>query len=157
MAHIEVGKLIKSIDKLMMRNADLLDEEGIKDKVSPMQGWIIGHLFMNQGKTIYQKDLEQEFGLPKSTLATILKQLEEKGYIMRVCAEHDSRLKAITLSEKGLCIRCAFVEHIDQINQMMCEDVSLEEIEAFLRIGKKMRQNLEDNLMRTTKGVDKRC
>ena len=148
MSQEDVGRLIKSIDKLMMRNAQLLNGQEIRDKISPMQGWIIGFLFMNQDKIIYQKQIEQEFGLPKSTLASILKQLEEKGYILREAAEHDSRLKSIRLSQEGQSMQCDFFDHIEQINQCMCRGIPEDEIETFFKIGMRLRQNLERNLTR---------
>ena len=146
MSREDVGKMIKSIDNLMMRNANSMDQSPVRKSLSPMQGWIIGYLFMHQEKVLYQKDLEQEFCLPKSTLATILKQLDEKGFILRESAEHDSRLKRIRISQKGMELQYDFLAHIRRVDQYMCEGIPEEEIETFLQTGRKLRKNLENRL-----------
>ncbi|WEV71435.1 MarR family winged helix-turn-helix transcriptional regulator [Lactobacillus sp. ESL0785] len=50
---------------------------------------------------IYQKDIEHEFNIRKSTATNILKLLEQKDLIAKKANEHDSRLKEITLTAKA--------------------------------------------------------
>jgi DNA-binding MarR family transcriptional regulator len=48
-----------------------------------MQNWIIGFLDMNEGKEIFQKDIEAEFNIRRSTATGILKLMEKNGFINR--------------------------------------------------------------------------
>ncbi len=142
----KIGKLIKSIDNLIMRNVQKHCETRCETHLSPMQGWIIGFLYFKRNETIYQKDLEKEFCLPKSTLATIIKQLEEKGLVLRKNAEHDSRLKEISLSEKGCAIQSAFITDFEEVEDFIREDIPQEEIVQFINTGMKIKEKLEKRL-----------
>ena len=46
-------------------------------------GYIISYLCENKDKNIFQRDIEREFDLSRSTVSTILKQLESEGLIER--------------------------------------------------------------------------
>ena len=50
-----------------------------------------------QKHSIYQKDIEKEFGLRPSTATEVLKALEKKELICRVSEKQDARLKRIEL------------------------------------------------------------
>lgn len=142
----QIGKTIKCIDKLILRNVNQMTNKEYTNDLSPMQFWVIGYLYFNGDKTIYQKDLEIEFGVPKSTLATMLKGLVEKGYIMREPAEHDTRLKQILLTEKAKNLQLDHIRSFHRIDDVLCEDISEEDIEHFMRVISKMKKNLEKRL-----------
>lgn len=142
----KVGKVIKGIHNLIMKNAKVLGTPEELEELSPVQGWILGYLYHNQDKDVYQKTLEVEFCIPKSTLATMLKQMCDKGYITRESAAHDTRLKKISLSEKGCETQTKFVENFRTVEEYMCEGIPEDEIQAFIHTGMKMKNNLERQL-----------
>lgn len=49
------------------------------DEVTLMHGWIMGYLYHNQGKAVYQKTIESDFNIRRSTVTTILQLMEKKG------------------------------------------------------------------------------
>ena len=51
---------------------------------------------------VYQKDVEQEFRIRRSTATVMLQSLEQKGYLVRVASTEDARLKRILLTEKAI-------------------------------------------------------
>ena len=142
----EVGKMIKSIDNLIIKNAEKMCNVEFMKEFSPMQGWILGFLYHNQNRDIFQKTLEEEFGIPKSTLAAMIKQLCDKGYVVRECAEHDTRFKKIYISQKGLNLQKKMLERFHMIEEYMYDDIPEEEMQAFIRTGKKIKHNLEKHL-----------
>ena len=78
-----IGHEIKAIDHLMQRKMIMTASRSGLDKVTIMHGWIIGYLILNLDRDIYQKDIESEFAISRSTVTNILKLMEKKGYITK--------------------------------------------------------------------------
>ena len=79
-----IGFIVRSLDNMMMRNA-VGDEKSEKKGMMPvMQGWIIGYLYDHKEEEIFQRDIEAEFYIARSTVTCLVKQMEQKGYIARV-------------------------------------------------------------------------
>ena len=63
-----LGFQIKTLDNLFFRNmiAYEASQRGM-DEVTVMHGWILGFLFENSEREIFQKDIETEFSIARST------------------------------------------------------------------------------------------
>ncbi len=75
-----------------------------RDEVSSTNMRIIRFLRMNENSDVYQKDVEKEFGITRSTASRVLVLMEEKGLVRRLSVEHDARLKKLILTEKASCL-----------------------------------------------------
>ena len=55
------------------------------DSISCSNGWIVGHICEMEeiGKDVYQRDLENNFGITRSTASKVLGLMEKKGLILR--------------------------------------------------------------------------
>lgn len=69
--------------------------------VTGAHGWMLGYLADHADDDIYQRDLEKEFGLSRSTTSKMLALMEAKGLVQREKVLSDDRLKKITLTEKS--------------------------------------------------------
>ena len=67
------------------------------EELTMMQSWIIRFLYEHSEEDIYQRDIEAEFSIARSTATGILKLMEKRGYIRRVSVERDARLKKLEL------------------------------------------------------------
>lgn len=114
-----------------------------KDNLTPAQGWTIGYLYENQNRDIFQKDLEREFSIRKSTASTTLKSMEKNGMITRESVPYDTRLKKIVLTEKAKKFHTKVIEKVDLMEQKLVQGIPEEEIEVFFRVMEKMKQNIE--------------
>ena len=94
-----IGFNIRSIDNMLMRKAMAMsDEESGKNGMMPvMQGWIMGYLYDHKEEEIFQRDIEAQFYIARSTVTCLVKQMEQKGYIARVAVERDCRFKRLCL------------------------------------------------------------
>ena len=72
------------------------------EELTMMQSWIIRFLYEHSEEDIYQRDIEAEFSIARSTATGILKLMEKRGYIRRVSVERDARLKKLELTEVGI-------------------------------------------------------
>ena len=127
-----IGFIVRSLDNMMMRNA-VGDEKSEKKGMMPvMQGWIIGYLYDHKEEEIFQRDIEAEFYIARSTVTCLVKQMEQKGYIARVAVERDCRLKRLCL-----------LENIDNVEKKVREGIDEEELQTFFKVAKQIRDNLE--------------
>ena len=70
--------------------------------IGSAQGKILNYVLVeSEAHSVYQKDLEREFGLRPSTVTEMLNALEQKKLIQRVSDEWDGRYKKIVFTEKA--------------------------------------------------------
>ena len=77
---------------------------------------IIHYLSNNHQEHIYQKNIEQEFNIRRSTATNILKTMEKNDLILRRTVQNDSRLKRIVLSDKSKAMQDSIENFMDQNN-----------------------------------------
>ena len=66
-----------------------------------MQMHVLRYILMSTlHRDVYQKDIEEEFQIRKSTATGILKLMEKHGFIRRESAQQDARLKRIVPTKK---------------------------------------------------------
>ena len=90
-----VGFAVHDLSKRFKTFLQNLNEEEGADPAAVSHGWLIGYLYDNRDKVIYQRDLEEQLHLAKSSIATILQTLEQAGYIRRETPPHDARQKQV--------------------------------------------------------------
>lgn len=135
---------IKTLDNMIVRAVMNISMRNGMDQVTVMHGHIIGYLYAHQDQDIYQKDLEREFQITKSTVTNILKLMEKKGYIQRVSVEKDARLKKLVLTEKAKKIQHQnFIDIHSNLGRQITKDISEDEMAVFKRVLQKMKYNLE--------------
>ena len=78
-----------------------IDQDTLRYGLTNEQGRMILYLNENEGKAIHLKDLEKDFRLRKSSLNSIVNNLEKAGCVKRESTEDDSRLKVIKLTDLG--------------------------------------------------------
>lgn len=138
-----IGFIVRSLDNMMMRNA-VGDEKSEKKEMMPvMQGWIIGYLYDHKDEEIFQRDIETEFYIARSTVTCLVKQMEQKGYIARVSVERDCRLKRLCLLKKGEERHERFLHNIDKVEEEIREGISEDELRTFFKVATQIRDNLE--------------
>lgn len=139
-----VGYQLKALDHLFRRTMQAMMRQNGFEDMSMMNGWIIEYLAKNEGKDIFQKDIERTFKVGKSSIAGTLKTMEEKGYIVRQAVAGDARLKRVCLTDKGRTYTHKMEQGREEMERKVCEGLTKEEISLFFRIIKKMQDNLID-------------
>ena len=139
----QLGMTIKVVYSLYRR---INDAYGNRNYIKGLCGsnlWIIGYLTMNEGKDVFQKDLEKQFSIRRSTASKTLQLMEDKGLIRREPVFYDARLKKIILTEKAHEIQKMIVEDVTNANKIASEGITEEEFDAFYNVMEKMKNNLE--------------
>lgn len=95
---------------------------------------ILIYLFLNEGKTITQRDIEKYFGLTHSTVIGILKRLAEKEYIYVNTDENDRRQRIVNLDKKSFKVKEDFlIEREKRINRFK-DKLTKEEADTLINL-----------------------
>lgn len=138
-----IGLKIKILANLISRS---LNEACFNKDVCNMtgpQGLVLAYLYKHQDKDVFQKDIETEFNVRRSSATGLLKCLESNGFIMRESVKHDARLKKITLTQKAHDYQLILEKNIDQIEAVLTTNLSDEEITDLVRLLDKVKKNVE--------------
>lgn len=141
-----IGPIIKELWNLIRRKTFGITKNDEPYKPTMMQGWIIGYLCRNKDKGIFQKDIEQNFEIRRSTATNILQLMEKNGFIKREAVDYDARLKKICITPKAVALNDEIMEKIKATEKIILKDISKDELDIFLSVVEKMRTNLRDSL-----------
>ena len=138
---METGKMINRIsNRLRRRSREVHESIGI----SGAQGNILNYILVESvNHSVYQKEIEAEFGLRPSTATEALKALEGQGLICREAEPHDARYKKIVFTSKAQDIKAVLRKEIEESENLLLKGITEEEKGEFLRIAEKMLENLD--------------
>lgn len=141
---LKLGLDISKIHHIISRNMDASVISAIDDNLTVSQAYVIDFI-SNEGKDkeIFQKDLEREFDLKRSSISLMLNNMEKSDLIERVPVTEDARLKKIILTQKSIKIYEKISTAIDSIENKLSENITPEEIKVFQSVLDKIRNNLE--------------
>lgn len=112
--------------------------------IGSAQGKILNYVLVeSEAHSVYQKDLEREFGLRPSTVTEMLNALEQKKLIQRVSDEWDGRYKKIVFTEKARSMKDRIRQEVEETEHLLLQGITEQEKQEFLRVAGKMLQNLE--------------
>ena len=134
---------IKELEKGIVRkimSETSHDEMFSKPSIAQMQ--IIKYILKHDGKTIYQRDLEEVFNLRRATISGILKTMEKNNVIIRVCDPNDARGKIVILSDDAKKFFKEKETLFKELETVLKKDISKEELETFYKVILKMRDNI---------------
>lgn len=140
----QIGYQIKELGRLLDKNIvqkSLLSAGN--DSVTAMHGWMIGYLYHRRDREVFQKDMEADFHMAKSSVTAALQNLEKHGYIRRVSVERDARLKKIELTESGLKFHDNVERSIDDMEERLASGLTEKQKQDFFTIIAQIRGQLE--------------
>ena len=108
-----------------------------------LQARILGFVEYNDylGKDVYQKDIEAEFKIRRSSVSSVLDTMEKNGYVRRVSVLSDARLKKLVLTEKAKTTGIQYRNNLDEFEAILEEGLSPEEISVFKTVRAKVVEN----------------
>ena len=104
---------------------------------------IMGYLFENMDKPLYQKDIEEEFNIRRSSATRTLQAMEKKGIIVRRSEPHDGRLKKLVLTSRAVEIGRGVGDMIDEAEKRLLRGISDKELSVFLDMCDRICRNAE--------------
>lgn len=134
-----VGFAVKAISNEFMRFV----ESHVNDtELTGMQHGILHFISENSGDT-FQRDVEKEFNIRRSTATEILQLMEKNGFITKESVANDRRLKKLVITSKGKSIEKTIDNNIDEIEKISLKGISDADIETFFRVLDKISENIK--------------
>ena len=148
---MHMGRLVRMLSHQLKREQK--PEESFAGwELTPMQGHVLKFILLETlHRDIYQKNIEEEFQIRKSTASGILKLMEKNGFIYRETVKEDARLKRLLPTKKAEAMLPKILEHISEIEVCMTEGISEEDTllckkvlyQMFYNLAEKNRENKE--------------
>ncbi|QQO07782.1 MarR family winged helix-turn-helix transcriptional regulator [Breznakiella homolactica] len=136
---------IKSLSNQIKRLLDKSAIAGNDANLTGMQYAILGYLAeRDDGRDVFQRDIEAEFNIRRSTATGMLQLLEKNGYIKRGNVSGDARLKKITMTGSAKELNKVARANIKHIQGRLLKGISKEEMEQFYRVLEKITANARD-------------
>ena len=152
----QIGYQIKELSRLLDKNIwqkSILNAGG--DTVTAMHGWMIGYLYHHRDQEVFQKDMEADFHMAKSSVTAALQNLEKNGYIVRVSVERDARLKKIELTEAGIGFHDDIQKSIDHMEEKLVAGLSKEQKQDLFAMLLQVKKQLEDEIASDAEKIGK--
>ena len=113
------------------------------DELSGENGRVLGFIYHNKEK-IYQKDIEKEFGITRSTASNTTSLLEKKGFLKRNNSEEDQRLKSLVLTEKGINHVKIVSYELSKFDKEIEDNFTDDELNQFISYLEKLEKILDE-------------
>jgi DNA-binding MarR family transcriptional regulator len=140
-----VGKSVRSLNNLIMRRFDSNrpDREAL-ERVTNANRWVISFLVeqQNNGKDVYQKDLETAFCITRSTISKVIDLMIQKDLIRRMPVAHDARLKKLVLTQKAMELSEKMRIYADGVEREITAGFSDKELDTLFEYIDRMKKNL---------------
>ena len=133
-----INILSHQLKKRMNANMQSLGLTGVQSRV-------MHYIFMKCADgLVFQRDVENAFGLSRSTATGILQLMEKNGLILRESVASDARLKSLIPTEKAERLYAQIGEYLQQTEQCLTQGLSSKQLALFLETAAHMSANLNN-------------
>ncbi len=136
-----VGYQIHTLDNMIGRQITSLFES---DGLTKMQTWIIGYLYEHADENIFQKDIEAQFHIARSTATGILKIMEKNDLLTREPVASDARLKRLILTQKGISHQLHVIQNLQLLEERLKQQIDPKDLDVFFQVLYQMQNNMEN-------------
>lgn len=150
-----LGLEVHRLEKLMARQRGYSAAHQDADRQTGMHGYLLRYLYENQERDVFQRDIEKAFSISRSSVTVTLQLMEKNGLIRRESVAQDARLKRIVLTQKAKDLHRQIEADILAFESNLARGISEEEQEVFLRVAKKMQENLREDLVKQGISISK--
>lgn len=137
-----VGAEIRILHNLMRRDAQQDVQFPKRDELTCIQQQVMGYLSRNRDRALFQRDVEQEFRIRRSTASALITSLEQKGYLLRKSVDYDARLKQLVLTDRALALADVVEQYICQKEKRLTVGITPADLIAFFRVVDQLKKNL---------------
>lgn len=125
----------------LWKDCSAMYEEWAKEQGLSSNGMLVLYSFYSGEEICTQKTICQKWGIPKQTVNTILKDLEQKGYVEMLSLPEDKRNKQIRLTSAGKAYADTVIGKLQEKEMYVVERMGLAQLhrmndglEQFIRL-----------------------
>jgi DNA-binding MarR family transcriptional regulator len=136
----DCGRRILGIGRKVRR---FLDASFARVGLTGPQGAILYFIYtQSKHRDIFQRDIEAEFDIRRSSVTSLLNGLEQSGLLRRGNVKDDGRLKKLTLTDKAVKIAKHIAELIEETNKLLIKNLKKQDIDALDALLAKIEDNI---------------
>lgn len=136
-----IGFKVRQLSNVLRKHGEQCGRRLEKQNISMMQSWVIRFLADHREQDIYQKDLERELNIGKSTLTEMLHVMEKNELVQRISSKKDARCKKLVLTDKSEAIHKEVLDDIEAWEQQLRQGISKEQLQQFFETINQMIHN----------------
>ncbi|MDY3619480.1 MarR family winged helix-turn-helix transcriptional regulator [Agathobaculum sp.] len=150
-----IGAELGMLNNLLKRQMACMMAGSDVDCITGMQSMVLHYLIQSEGQgDRFQRDIETQFAMRRSTATGILQLMEQHGLLYREQTAHDARLKRLVLTEKARALNAEIHKGLEKTEALMREGVSEAEIATWFAVCGKIRENLERYQRKTSEETE---
>lgn len=135
---------LRAVTNMTKRYMDSHSHKKMIDSITGTNGWILGRIAHSGDEAVFQRDLEDTFGITRSTVSKVVNLMVQKGLIERSPVEYDARLKRLTLTDKSRELLGYMQSDNEMMDAILTEGFSDEEKEKLNEYVRRMKKNLKN-------------
>ncbi len=135
---------LRRVNTGIRRQIDSFRAQNGMDAAAGVTGWVLGYLAEHENEDVYQRDIEKDLGLCRSTVSKLVASLEKSELLERSRVASDDRLKKLILTEKGRACTEQIRENCSLLEARLMRGFSPEESAQMLTYLQRMQQNLSE-------------
>ena len=140
------GYTVEDVLRTAFDDLKAMEQEMEEFKLSSIQSRILGFLWYkrNHHEKAFQKELESEFKIRRSSVTSVIQGLEKHGLVERRSVSTDARQKELVLTEEGVRVQRQVIERFEEMEQRVNGWLSPEERKWWLRCVNKIETGLKE-------------
>lgn len=144
----KVGIQLRTVNNAIKRVVINQPNSKLMDKVTGTNTWLLAYIAerTDKGQDVFQKDIEEAFGITRSCVSKVISLMEQKGLIERREVEHDARLKKLVMTEEAARYAEKMREDAIEIEKKVTAGFTDEEKDKLLEFLNRIMTNLEKDL-----------
>lgn len=144
--------------KVLMNKVNRLAEASMpaecRQDATERQGRVLAYLYHNQGRDVYQRDVEAVFSVSRATASQMLSAMEKNGLITRTGVTGDARLKKLALTERA-CVHMGRIRSgMREFERTLTRGLSEEERTALLALLRRVERNADEAMAAIKNGKE---
>ena len=143
-----IGIQLRNTNNMIRRVITNQPTNKVMDKLTGTNTWLIAYIAeqTDKGKDVFQRDLEETFGITRSCVSKVISLMEQKGFIERMEVNYDARLKRLVLTEEAAKYAAYMKKDAMEMEKKITAGFSDEEKEKLSEFLERIMANLDNEL-----------
>ena len=143
-----IGIQIRNTNNMIRRVITNQPTNKVMDKLTGTNTWLIAYIAeqTDKGKDVFQRDIEETFGITRSCVSKVISLMEHKGFIERMEVDYDARLKRLVLTEEAAKYAAYMKKDAMEMEKKITAGFSDEEKEKLSEFLERIMANLDNEL-----------
>lgn len=112
--------------------------------ITAAQGRVLMYIANCPDKEIFAADLHKQLCISKPSVSALIKKLRKSGHICCTGCENDERYKNLAVTEKGRKVALLISQHMKNTEREAFRNFTEEEMTEFMRLQKKLLNNISN-------------